>query len=66
MKTQIVFKDQQGEIVQTVRGDGLEQWLETAKQSSTWRSDLSYEFEEYDDRNEIEDAEILQQNQEVI
>lgn len=66
MKTQIVFKDQQGEIVQTVRGDGLEQWLEVAKQSSTWRNDLSYEFEEYDDRNEIEDAEILQQNQEVI
>lgn len=62
MKTQIVFKDTSGEIVQTVKGDGLEQWLENAKQSESWREDLTYSFEEYDDRSEIQDAEIIEQN----
>jgi len=59
MKKQIVFKDIAGEIVQTVKGDGLEEWLEQAKKNASWRDDLTYEFEEYDDRDEVEDAEIL-------
>ena len=31
MKKQIVFTDTAGEIVQIVRGDGLDEWLEQAK-----------------------------------
>lgn len=43
---QIVFRNQQDEIVQTVQGDDLEQWLERAKQSSAWNNNLSYTFED--------------------
>lgn len=46
---QIVFKNQQDEVVQTVQGDDLEQWLERAKQSPSWNKELSYTFEEVED-----------------
>lgn len=59
MKKQIVFKDSSDEIVQIVRGDGLDEWLERAKVSESWNDELTYEFEDYDDRDEVEDAEIL-------
>jgi hypothetical protein len=51
---QIVFKNQQGEIVQIVQGDDLEAWLERAKASSSWNDKLSYNFEEVD--NAVHDS----------
>lgn len=43
---QIVFKNQQDEIVQTVQGDDLDEWLKRAKQSPAWNNNLVYTFED--------------------
>lgn len=52
MKQFIVFKNQQGEIVQTVEGDNLEEWLDKVKSSPSWRQDLTHEI--------IDQAEVIE------